>query len=129
MNLDVCHAGTFLKNIFRDNKQVVKILFWFVVREVLFSKFLSILRIYLNSFFSLFSDLHLPSCQLVFPSQETWGICSDLMNDFCCDPNVLYVEKIFCSLKQDKDFKSLCYKINHSKYFESSRETISTEDD
>ena len=27
MHLDVCHAGTFLKNIFRDNKQVVKILF------------------------------------------------------------------------------------------------------
>ena len=38
-------------------------------------------------------------------------------------------EKMFCSLKQDKDFKSLCYKINYSKYFESSNKAIYIEDD
>ena len=51
------------------------------------------------------------------------------MYDFCCDTNVLYFDKTFCSLKQDKDFKSLCYKINYSKYFESSNESLFIEDD
>ena len=96
----------------------------------LFSRILSILlRFYLNSFFSLFSEFNLPSSQLVICGQETLGICLDLMYDFCRDADVLYCEKMFCLLKQGKNFKSLYYEINYSKYFESSNGTIFIEDD
>ena len=77
----------------------------------------------MNSFFSLFSELNLPSSQF-----SSHGICSDLTYDFGCYANILYFEKVFCSLKQDKDFKSTCYKIKYSKYFESSNETTFIED-
>ena len=52
------------------------------------------------------------------------------MYDFYLNANVLYFETILCLLRQDKDFKSLCYKIEHSKYLQTPPdEVIFTEDD
>ena len=40
------------------------------------------------------------------------------MYDFYLNANVLYFETIFCLLRQDKDFKCLCYKTELSKYLQ-----------
>ena len=52
------------------------------------------------------------------------------MYDFYLNANVLYFETIFYSLRQDKDFKCLCYKIELSKCLETPPdEVIFIEDD
>ena len=62
MNLGVCHTGNFLKKRFIDKTTSCQNFISICIPRSPFSKFLSILlRIYLNSFFSLFSELNLPS--------------------------------------------------------------------
>ena len=97
ISLDVCHTGSFFNKRFRDKTKCCRNFVSIRSPRNLFSKFLGILlRVYLNSFFSLLSELNLASAQSVFCRQEIWRFCSDLMYDFCLNANVLYFETIFC---------------------------------
>ena len=74
---------------------------------------LRLLRLYLNYFCSLLSEIELEEEQKIFFRQQIWIFAADLMYGFCLNAKFEYFNNLFVSTKFQENYTSTCYKIVH----------------
>ena len=74
-------------------------------------RLLRLLRLYLNYFCSLLSQIELKEKQKIFFRQQIWIFAADLMHGFCLNIKFEYFNNLFVSMKIPGSYTSTCYKI------------------
>ena len=114
-SLSICYNHALCINIQRAKLYKCKYFIFITKPKKLSKRFLlrllRLLRLYLNYFCSLLSQIELKEKQKIFFRQQIWIFAADLMHGFCLNAKFEYFNNLFVSMKIPGTYTSTCYKI------------------